>query len=124
MESKVKKKILVVDDSKPNLLILNSILKQDYVVLAARNGSEALERARLFTPDLILLDIIMPEMDGFEVVAQLKSSSETRDIPVIFITGLSEPDDITKGMSLGAVDYITKPFDAEDVRKRVQNHLS
>jgi len=123
MENQVKKSILVVDDVKSNLMFLYNILKEDYTLLTARNGPEAIERANKFLPDLILLDILMPGMDGYTVLTELKNSGKTQNIPVIFTTGLDDHDDESKGLSLGAVDYISKPFDSAIVKQRVKKHL-
>jgi len=123
MEDQVKNSILIVDDDKSNLLVLNDILNQDYTLFLARSGREAIEKANGNMPDLILLDIIMPGMDGYEVLAALKDSDKTRNIPVIFITGLSDPEAEEKGLSLGAADYISKPFSHAIVKLRVQNQI-
>ena len=123
MENKVKKRLLIVDDVKSNIMVLYNILKSDYTILVAKSGLEAIERANEYIPDLILLDIIMPEMDGYAVLAALKESDKTQNIPVIFTTGLSEPNDKEKGLSLGAVDYFCKPFDAAIVKQKVQSHI-
>lgn len=116
-------KILAVDDEAANLQILNQILKDDYAVFAARSGKAALQKAGEDKPDLILLDVVMPEMDGFEALSALKNDEATRDIPVIIITSLNSVEDEEKGFTLGAVDYITKPFNAAVVKARVQTHL-
>ena len=123
MENHVKNSILIVDDDKSNLLVLNDILNQDYTLYLARSGRDAIEKANGNLPDLILLDIIMPGMDGYDVLAALKDSDKTRHIPVIFITGLSDPEAEKKGLSLGAADYISKPFSHAIVKLRVQNQI-
>lgn len=115
--------ILVVDDSKINTSLLTNVLA-DYRVSAVFNGQSAIDRAHAERPDLILLDIQMPGMDGFEVCNLLKANPKTRDIPIIFITGMTEPENVTRGFTLGAVDYITKPFDFSEVKARVHTHLS
>jgi diguanylate cyclase (GGDEF)-like protein len=115
--------ILAVDDEKVNLCMLNQILSSDYTVLIAKSGKEALKRVEREHPDLILLDIIMPDMSGFDVIDELKKSEHASKIPVIFITGLSADEDEEKGFSLGAVDYITKPFKNAIVRARVRTHI-
>jgi len=115
--------ILIADDEKFNLDILASILSPLYNILIARNGERALELAKQNTPDLILLDIIMPDMNGFEVITKLKESDHTVSIPVIFITGLTDPADEEQGFFLGAVDYITKPFNKAIVKARVNTHI-
>lgn len=115
--------ILVVDDERSNLDVLTYILKPQYSVQVAKSGSAALKRAQSQKPDLILLDIMMPDMDGFEVLTELKSCDDTRHIPVIFITGLARVEDEEKGFLLGAVDYIVKPFKNSIVKARVRTHL-
>ncbi|MDR3336857.1 MAG: response regulator [Treponema sp.] len=115
--------VLAVDDEKANLLFLKRILSPEYIVYTVKSGAEALELLVKNKPDLILLDIVMPEMDGFEVLAELKSSPGTRDIPVIIITGLNDPNDEEKGFSLGASDYITKPFKPVVIKARVATQI-
>jgi two-component system sensor histidine kinase/response regulator len=117
--------ILVVDDTPDNLRLLVSILaEQGYDVRPASDGEFALQSARATPPDLILLDIKMPGMDGYAVCQHLKADDRTRDIPVIFISALDEVTDKVKGFALGGVDYITKPFQAEEVFARVHTHLA
>lgn len=131
-------KILIVDDERDNLEVMARILKpgleqshgsyiepmhSDYTLCVAKSGQAALKKAIEEKPDLILLDVIMPDMSGFEVLSSLKESDETRDIPVIFITGMNSVEDEEKGFFLGAVDYITKPFHNSLVRARVKTHL-
>ena len=119
-----KKTILIVDDSKLNIEILSDILKTKlYRIVVAKSGKKALEFAKIKKPDLILLDIMMPEINGFEVCKLLKNNSETADIPIIFISGLDKSKDIVKGFQVGAVDYIVKPFQKEVVLARVNTHL-
>jgi sigma-B regulation protein RsbU (phosphoserine phosphatase) len=119
-----KKTILLVDDAPANIQIANSILKDIYKIRIATNGAKALELANVTPPpDLILLDVMMPEMDGYEVCTRLKSESLTRDIPVIFLTGQTEIEDETRGFEVGAVDYIHKPFSPAVMKARVQTHL-
>ena len=116
--------ILLVDDNTTNLQLLRDTLDgYGYKLLAAKNGETALSIARKANPDLILLDIMMPEMDGYEVCKRLKADEATLHIPVIFVTALTDAEDEAKGLELGAVDYITKPFNPELVRARVRNHL-
>jgi len=115
--------ILITDDEKTNLDILGSILSPMYSLLISRSGPRALELAREHKPDLILLDVLMPEMSGFEVITRLKASESTDRIPVIFITGLTSVDDEEKGFFLGAVDYIAKPFNKSIVKARVNTHI-
>ena len=118
-------RILIVDDDRYNINILVHILKADYRVIIARNGKEALKRATsIHPPDLILLDIMMPEMDGYEVCNRLKTDPETASIPIIFLTAMSETVSKTRGFELGAVDYITKPFHAAEIKARIRTHLS
>jgi len=119
-----KKLVLVVDDAPANLQVVNSILKDDFKIRVATSGAKALELVKVKPhPDLILLDVMMPEMDGYEVCAILKASPETKDIPVIFLTGRTEADDETRGFKVGAVDYIHKPFSPAVVKARVHTHL-
>ena len=123
MEEAKKNAILIVDDENVNLKIMVHILHDDYTIYTATNGKNAVEKAKEFRPDLILLDIIKPEMDGYETLCELKKFTETMDIPVIFITGLSDEGDEEKGLALGAVDYITKPFGSAIVNLRVKHQL-
>ena len=117
-------KILVVDDVAENIDILIGMLKSNYKMVAARNGEKALKLASSKSPpDLILLDIMMPEMDGYEVCEKLKADETTKNIPVIFLTALSEEKNESRGLGLGAVDYITKPFSPELVRARIKNQI-
>lgn len=122
-ENRVLSSVLVVDDDRSNLDVLAHILKPLYTVQVAKSGMGALKRAHELQPDLILLDIVMPDMNGFEVLAELKAADETRHIPVIFITGLNHVEDEEKGFLLGAVDYIVKPFKTAIVKARVRTHL-
>lgn len=123
MTDEEKFKILIVDDEKANINALSYILKSKYVVLAAKDGETAIEVAQNNQPDLILLDIIMPGMSGFETLLELKNCDLTRGIPVIFITGRDSVEDEAKGLALGAVDYMTKPFHPSIVEARVRTHL-
>jgi len=116
--------VLVVDDSPKIVDLLVSTLKDDYRLEIAQSGPEALDYAIKHDPDLILLDIMMPEMDGFEVCSRLKAVPETKDIPVVFLTAMSATDDKTRGFETGAVDYITKPFRPAEVKARVRAHLN
>ncbi len=116
--------ILVVDDVSENLKLLLNLLKPvGYKVRPALNGAEALDAVMQNKPDLILLDIKMPGMDGFEVCKRLKADNQSKQIPIIFISGLSETDDKVKAFHAGGVDYITKPFQEEEVLMRVQTHI-
>jgi putative two-component system response regulator len=117
-------RILLVDDNTTNLQLLHETLDgQGYKLLIAKSGKTALAITQKAKPSLILLDIMMPEMDGYEVCRRLKADESTRQIPVIFITALVDEEDEAKGLGLGAVDYITKPINPELVRARVHNHL-
>ena len=118
-----KQTVLVVDDATENIDIIVGLLKEQYRVKAAVNGVKALAIVEKKPPDLILLDIMMPEMDGYEVISNLKSNPSTRDIPVIFLTGKTEVSDETKGFELGAIDYISKPFNPAVVKARVHTHM-
>ena len=116
--------ILLVDDNLQNLKVLGNMLQETgYHLLFAKNGIQALEAVRNRKPDLILLDIMMPDLDGFEVCRQLKQNVQTNDIPIIFLTARVEPEDIIKGLELGAVDYVTKPFNHKELISRVKTHL-
>ena len=116
--------ILLVDDNSTNLQLLHETLDgQGYKLLVAKNGKTALNIAHKVNPSLILLDIMMPEMDGYEVCQRLKANEKTTHIPVIFITAMTDDQDEAKGLGMGAVDYITKPIKPELVRARVRNHL-
>ena len=118
-----RKGILIVDDEKSNIIALTHFLREDYSVFVTRDSRDALEMAENHKPDIILLDIMMPEMDGYEVIKSLKKSKKSRDIPVVFISGLISPEAIKKGLSLGASDYITKPFEASTVKEKINNLL-
>ena len=116
--------ILIVDDTPANLSLLSDVLKSDYRIKAATNGEKALKLAFTGTPpDLILLDIMMPGMDGYEVCRRLKANVATRSIPIIFVTAMTEVEDETRGLELGAVDYVTKPISAPILKARVKTHL-
>lgn len=116
--------ILVVDDTEANIDIIVATLENDYNnISAAFDGETALELVESNPPDIILLDIMMPKMDGYEVCRRLKANEATRNIPIIFITALSDAEDEARGLGFGAVDYITKPFKPAIVKTRVRNHL-
>ena len=116
--------ILVVDDTPENLALMSALLKDHYKVKVANGGEKALRIAQSEPPpDLVLLDIMMPEMDGYQVLERLKSDARTRDVPVIFLTAKAEVDDETRGLELGAVDYITKPISPAIVLARVRTQL-
>ena len=119
-----KQTVLIVDDTPENLTLISGLLKPHYRVKVANNGERGLAIAQSDTPpDLILLDIMMPEMDGYEVCRRLKEDATTRDIPVIFLTARNETEDETRGFACGAVDYITKPISPPIVEARVKTHL-
>lgn len=119
-----KQKILIVDDIPDNIHVLMGLLKGSYSLIAATNGFKAIEAAKKFPqPDMILLDVMMPDLDGYEVCKRLKADENTKDIPIIFITALGEDSDEEKGLLLGAVDYITKPFNPVLIKMRIKNHL-
>jgi len=125
VEGEKKPKVLIVDDTPENIQVLMGTLKDQYAIVAAINGEKALKMAVTEPrPDLILLDIMMPGMDGFEVCSRLKSDPETREIPVIFLSALDDTANKIKGFSKGAVDYISKPFQPEEVHVRVNTHLT
>jgi adenylate cyclase len=118
-------RILIVDDTPANIQALAAILKsKGYQISAATNGKQALEVLARVQPDLILLDVMMPEMDGFETCRQLKDAEQWRHIPVIFLTSKTETADIVQGFELGAVDYVAKPFHAHELLARVNTHLT
>ena len=124
VDKELKPCVLVVDDEATNLQVLRQILQDDYRLLFAKDGRKALELARAEQPQLVLLDVMMPDMTGLEVCRQLKADASTQAIPVIFVTALSGTDDEMAGFDLGAVDYITKPVSAPIVKARVRTHLS
>jgi serine phosphatase RsbU (regulator of sigma subunit) len=124
-EADQKHTVLLVDDAPANIQIVNSILKDIYKIRVATSGVKALELAKMAPlPDLVLLDVMMPDKDGYEVCTQLKQGQETRDIPVIFLTGQTHVEEETRGFDVGAVDYIHKPFSPAIVKARVQTHLA
>jgi CheY-like chemotaxis protein len=118
-----KNRVLIVDDEKMNLELLSGILRPDYAVYMAKNGPTAIEITNKCLPDIILLDVLMPDMNGFEVFEALKASDTTRHIPVIFITGLDSVEDEEKGLDMGAADFIHKPFSVKIVQSRVRNQM-
>lgn len=115
--------ILIVDDEISNIEIMNAILEDQYEICFATCGEQALDVARQILPDLILLDILMPGMDGFELCRRLKGDALLADVPVIFTTGLGDSEDEVRGLSLGAIDYVTKPVQPVVLRARVGNHV-
>lgn len=125
MDANGKATILAVDDHPINLLLLQKLLQPHYALRTAKSGAEALKEARdTAAPDLILLDVMMPDMSGYDVCRQLKADPATRDIPVIFVTAMSETGNEEQGLSLGAVDYLTKPMRSAILLARVKNHLA
>ncbi len=120
-----KYKILAVDDNPINLKLLShALVNTDYQIFTASSGKEALELVQKELPDLVLLDVMMPDMDGYEVCKKLQENEATRFIPVIFLSARNEPVDKAKGLALGAVDYLTKPFNPLEISARVRTHLS
>src|SRR5262245_26207872 len=118
-------RILVVDDTPANIQSLTAILKEKgYQISVATNGKQALDAVARVQPDLILLDVMMPEMDGFETCRCLKANEQWRHLPVIFLTARTETTDIVQGFELGAVDYVAKPFNAHELLARVNTHLT
>lgn len=122
--SSSKPTVLVIDDIPENLTLMYQLLKDDYKVKGANSGERGLMLAETANPDLILLDIMMPEIDGYQVCEKLKSNPTTSDIPIIFLTAKAERVDEQKGLKLGAVDYITKPINPEIVKARVSTHVT
>ncbi|MCP4350541.1 MAG: response regulator [Desulfobacterales bacterium] len=121
---KYRPHILITDDFPNNIQIVEAILKKEgYQISMAYSGLDALKAVEKSPPDLILMDIVMPEMDGYETCKRLKASEETKDIPLIFLTARTETDHIIKGFELGAVDYVTKPFRSAELLVRVNTHL-
>jgi len=123
MDKMRKNSILIVDDEKMNIIALTNILSPEYIVFAAKNGRDAVEIANEYMPDVILLDIVMPDMDGYKVINLLKNSIRTQAIPVIFVSGLHDQSDEERGLILGAADYISKPFSPAIVKIRIQNQI-
>ena len=118
-----KNVVLVVDDDTSNLMELTHSLRPFYKVYAVKDGNSALRNANEYSPDVILLDVVMPNMSGFEVLSELKSSDKTKDIPVIFITGMKDSVDEVEGLTQGAVDYIRKPFNIEIVKFKINQQI-
>jgi putative two-component system response regulator len=121
--SNVKTRILIVDDEPANIKILSNLLAGDYALSVATNGEQALQVAQVQSPDLVLLDMVMPGMDGIEVCQALKANEQTRDIPVIFVTSMSDSFNEERGFDAGAVDYISKPISPPIVKARVRIHI-
>ncbi|MCL2809748.1 MAG: response regulator [Treponema sp.] len=124
MDNVKRDSLLIVDDDTLNLMELTHIFQPFYKIYVAKDGISALKIAQRSLPDLILLDVIMPDKNGFEVINELKSSETTKNIPVIFITGIVDKDSEKAGLTAGAVDYIHKPFDASNVRTRVREAMA
>jgi len=120
---KKRQKVLIVDDTLANIEILHRILQSDYEIFFAKSGLAGVRIVQKEMPDLILLDIMMPDMDGYQVCALLKGDPQTAHIPVIFITAMGSDEDEAKGLECGAIDYITKPISPPIVKARVRNHL-
>ena len=119
-----RKKILLVDDSSTVLLLHRMMLSHcGYELVTARDGQEALEKVSAERPDLIFLDVLMPRMDGFQTCRALRARSETRDVPIILVTTRGEPHYVRQGFESGCTDYITKPFDGEELLAKVRSHL-
>lgn len=118
-------KLLIVDDVQTNVLLLKALLgREGYSIMVANNGQEALSRVEIELPDLILLDVMMPEIDGFEVAAKLKENERYAEIPIMFLTALDDTESIVKGFKLGASDFISKPFRKEELMVRLRHQLS
>ena len=123
MQQAKKYSVLLVDDELINIKILSDVLKDEYDVVFATGAEEGIYRAIESKPDIILLDIMMPEMDGYEVCARLQSDARTAKIPVIFVTALGSPAHEVRGLDTGAIDYVTKPINGDIVKARIRNHL-
>ncbi|MDX2441272.1 MAG: EAL domain-containing protein [Desulfobacterales bacterium] len=123
MKSSDKRKILIVDDIPTNINVLTEILMSDYTLACATSGKDALKLVEHSVPDLILLDIMMPEMDGYEVCRQLKSNDVSKDIPIVFLTAKTEEEEEVKGLAYGAVDYISKPFSPVILKHKIRIHM-
>ena len=121
--SDVRPSILIADDTPANLELLGYLLGGDYEIFFAATGLEAVELALAHSPDLILMDVLMPGMDGFEACRQIKADARTADIPVIFVTAIDQEADETRGLELGAIDFISKPFSPRMVQVRIKNHM-
>ncbi len=118
-----KARVLVIDDEKMNLKVLADLLKDDYSLVLAKSGEQGVKLAFENPPDIILLDVVMPDMGGYDVIKLLKDHEETSQVPVIFVTALNSAEEEEYGLRLGAVDYIIKPFSPPIVKMRVRNHL-
>ena len=118
-----KNRVLIVDDEPGNIKILSSVLAGDYALSVATGGAQALQIAEVQTPDIVLLDMVMPEMDGIQVCEALKANEATKNIPVIFVTSMSDSVNEERGLEAGAVDYISKPISPPIVKARVKIHI-
>jgi len=123
MTKQNNKSILIVDDDMIAISALKNIIGSTYTIYAVKTGKEAVEKAKKLSPDLILLDVCMPSMDGYETIHRLKKSEVTKDIPVIFVSSYAEGDDIENGITNGAVDYITKPFSHDSVINKIKDAI-
>lgn len=123
MQEHKKSTVLLVDDELVNIKILSDVLKDEYTVVFAACGEEGIRRACESRPDIILLDVMMPDMDGYAVCAKLQGDARTAHIPVVFVTALGSTAQEIKGLNTGAIDYITKPINGEIVKARIRNHL-
>ncbi|MCL2192922.1 MAG: response regulator [Treponema sp.] len=119
-----KKRILVVDDDEAQLGFVKAILKSDYEVVSVTSGNDAFERlSQGFVPNLILLDVLMPELDGFDTYGKIQAMDPLRNVPVIFLTAVNSPDEIQRALKFGAIDYITKPYAMENFKNRIKNAI-
>lgn len=123
MKSLFECKVLIVDDTEENIDILIEALGNEYDITVAMDGETALESLKEEIPDVILLDIMMPDMDGYEVCRCIRENKQFSKVPIIFLTAITDIESKAKGLELGAVDYITKPFDIFEVKNKVNNHL-
>ncbi|MBF0408167.1 MAG: response regulator [Candidatus Riflebacteria bacterium] len=119
----MKPKILIIDDVPANIFLLGKLLGEDYEIVFAKSGNEGIKIASRELPDIILLDVMMPEMDGFETCTRLKNNDALKEIPVIFVTALDEDLSETNGLKVGAVDYLFKPINPEIVKAKVKKYL-
>lgn len=115
--------IMVVDDEIANIELIAAVLEEDYEIVFARSGEQAIDVARKFVPDLILLDVVMPGLDGYETCRRIKQDPGLADVPVIFTTGRDAVEDEVRGLAAGAIDYVTKPVQPVALRRRVSNHI-
>ena len=120
---KENKTIMIVDDTESNIDILVELLGEDYEIMVAMNGNDCLETVEMQIPDIFLLDVMMPGMDGYELCRKLKSQKQTRDIPVIFVTAKGAIEDKLDGYNAGGIDYITKPIDPKFTLETIKKHL-